>query len=103
MSVKGAKILMISAYPYFAAWFGYAEIVKILAPLTDNPNTPDKYGVTPIYRAAYLGHTEIVKILAPLTGNPNASDETGQTPIHMAALNGHTEIVKILANCRTYV
>ena len=28
------------------------EIVKILAPLADNPNAPDKYGHTPIYRAA---------------------------------------------------
>ena len=40
------------------------EIVKILAPLTDNPNAPDKFGQTPIWMAASRGHTEIVKILA---------------------------------------
>ena len=45
------------------------EIVKILAPLTDNPNAPDEDGKIPILR-----HTEIVKILAPLTDNANAPD-----------------------------
>ena len=73
------------------------EIVKILAPLTDNPHAPDNIGRTPIHRAADKGHTEIVKILAPLTENPNAPDEDGETPIYWAAQNGHTEIVKILA------
>ena len=73
------------------------EIVKILAPLTDNPNAPDEEGVTPIFWAACCGNTEIVKILAPLTDNPNAPDEYGHTPIYVAAKEGHTEIVKILA------
>ena len=36
------------------------EIVKILAPLTDNPNAPDKYGKTPIDLAK---NQEIVNIL----------------------------------------
>ena len=48
------------------------EIVKILAPLTDNPYAPDKDGTNMIHWAAGYGHTEIVKILAPLTDNPNA-------------------------------
>ena len=55
------------------------EIVKILAPLTDNPNAPNKYGETPIQWAALMGYTEIVKILVPLTDNPNAPDRYGQT------------------------
>ena len=74
------------------------EIVKILAPLTNNPNAPDgRNGETPIHRAAENGHTEIVKILAPLTDNPNASDKGGLTPIYWAALKGFKEIIKILA------
>ena len=75
------------------------EVVKILAPLTDNLayTDPNYYGRTPINRAAMSGHTEIVKILAPLTDNPNAPDRFGKTPIYWAALKGHTEIVKILA------
>ena len=51
---------------------GKAE--KELNNIRENPNTPNKYGWTPIYRAAYWGDTEIVKILAPLTDNPNAPD-----------------------------
>ena len=75
------------------------EIVKILAPWTDNPNTPNNLGITPISWAADRGHTEIVQILAPLTDNPNdAPNEYKWTPIHRAAQNGNTEIVKILAS-----
>ena len=74
------------------------EMIKILAPLTENPNAPDKYGSTPIYNATYhSGHTAIVKILAALTDNPNTPDDHGRTPIYWAACNGHTEIVEILA------
>ena len=76
---------------------GHTEIVKILAPLTDNPNAPNKNGNTLILYAASNGHTEIVKILIPLTDNPNAPNEIGWTPIHYAASNGQIEIVKILA------
>ena len=93
------------------------EIVKILPPLTDNPNAPNKngetpiiwaanlgpfdaqsqYGETPIYWATIMGYSEIVKILVPLTDNPNAPDNYGETPIYVATINGHTQIVKILA------
>ena len=66
-----------------AAENGHTEIVKILAPLTDNPNAPDENGRTPIHWAAYYGHTEIVKILAPLTDNPNAPDWRGKTPSYV--------------------
>ena len=31
-----------------AAWNGHIEIVKILAPLTDNPNAPNNFGHTPM-------------------------------------------------------
>ena len=46
------------------------EIVKILPPLTDNPNGADEVGQTAIHRAAYNGHTEIVEILASLIDSP---------------------------------
>ena len=73
------------------------EIVKILAPLTDNPNTPDEIRNTPIHQAAYEGHTEIVKILMPMTDNANTPNEGGFTPIHYATNHGHSEIVQLLA------
>ena len=72
------------------------EIVKILAPLTDNPNAPDENGWTPIHEAALNGHTEIVKILTPLTNNPNAPNNNGRTPIQDAT---NVEICRILKAC----
>ena len=81
-----------------AAQDGCTEIVKILAPLTDNPNAPSKNGNTPIYWAAHDGHIEIVKFLAPLSENANAPNNNGVTPIYIAAQNGHTEIVNFLSS-----
>ena len=60
----------------WAAKTGQTEIVKFLAPLTANSNSPIKDGTTPIYWAAKNGHIEIVKVLASLTANPN------QTLVH---------------------
>ena len=54
--------------------------MKLLAPLTENPNAPDFNGISPIYIAAGNGETEIVKTLIHLTENPNASDISGKTP-----------------------
>ena len=47
---------------HHAAQNGHTEMVKILAPLTENPNALDGFGLTPIHHAASYGHTEIVKI-----------------------------------------
>ena len=69
------------------------EIVKILAPLTDNPNAPDEYGATPIFWAAFYGYTEIVKILVPLTDNPNAPNKHGKTP---SSVTKNVEIKRLL-------
>ena len=82
---------------HHAADLGYTDIVKIWAPLVENPNVADEEGRTPIYEAAIWGFTEIVKLLAPLVDNPNVADVEGRTPIFMAADGGSTEIVKILA------
>ena len=40
-----------------AVYNGHTEIVRILAPLADNPNAPNKdiSGDTPIYRSALYG------------------------------------------------
>ena len=73
------------------------KIIKIIAPLMDNPNSPNASGSTPILFSALNGHTEIVKILAPLTSNPNAPNKWGDIPIYWASVKGYTEIVKILA------
>ena len=86
----------------WAAIYGHTKIVKIMATLSDIPNSwyndDAKYdnGRTPIFMATCNGHTEIVKILAPLTDNPNAPDNNGLYPIDIASFHGRTEIVKIL-------
>ena len=73
------------------------EIVKILVPLTDNPNAQNDFGETPIFWSAINGNIEMIKILLPWTNNPNAVNNMGQTPIYTATCHGHAEIVKILA------
>ena len=85
---------------HLAAENGHTEIVKILAPLTDNPNASNEAGITPIYLAAKNGHTEIVKILAPLTDNPNAPDKQGKTPIELAKNAEIREILETLETSR---
>ena len=74
------------------------EFVKIMAPLTDNLNAPNKHGETPILKAAYKGHTEIVKILASLTDNPNAPNNNGFTP---SAVTTNADILRILKSFKT--
>ena len=81
-----------------AAWYGNAEIVKILAPLDDNLDIQEEFGETAIICAAKRGHTEVVKILAPLTDNLNYPNYFVKRIIDQAAAKGHTEIVKILAS-----
>ena len=84
----------------------YAEIIQILAPLSENPNAPFVYngrnahlgptGWTPIHHSADKGIVKVVRILAPLCVNPNEPDVKGRTPIHHAAKNGHAEVIEIL-------
>ena len=62
---------------HLAARCGHTEIVKILAPLSDNPNANNN-GTTPIHDAALNRHTSIFKILVPLTENPNAPNKWGK-------------------------
>ena len=99
----GKKILK-SFYFTFRSSNEDMQIVKLLAPLTENFNPK----IQASFRDKILKcckkwessdeDTEIIKILAPLTDNLNAPNKHGITPIHWAAWNGHTEIVKILVS-----
>ena len=83
-----------------AAANGFTEVVKVLAPVTDNPNAfhiSFDTRLTPIWFAACNGHTEIVKTLATWTENPNHGIEP-YYPIGSAACNGHIEVVKYLTS-----
>ena len=50
---------------------GYTEIVRILAPLADNPNARNSFGKSPLDYAKKSGNQEMVKILAPFADNRN--------------------------------
>ena len=73
-------------------------VQKFLAPLTENPNAPNKNGWTPIHKAAMNGYTEIVKILVSLTENPNAPNNDEETPSSVAK---NAEIRRILESFMT--
>ena len=75
----------------------YTEVVKILAPLVDNPNVQNLYGCTSLQVAAEEGYTDIFKLLASRVENPNAPHLDGWTSLQVAALKGYTEIFKFLA------
>ena len=63
---------------------GYSDllnVVKILAPISKNPNAKDPEGWTPIARAATNCQLEFVKALVPYCDNPNAVSFDGFTPL----------------------
>ena len=81
------------------------DIIKILAPLTLNPNYYHYQGRyqwwTPIFLAAKEGHTEIVKLLSDMSDDPNSSSNGDHvfgdnTPMQTACENGHNEVVEVL-------
>ena len=89
---------------YWASENGHSDVVKVLAPISNNPNAPDHgiNGCTPILLAAMNGHVEVIKVLAQLTENPNESNYDGETPMYVAAENGHANVIKILAPLTKY-
>ena len=63
---------------YEAAFYGHTEIVRILAPLTDNPNAPDENGNTPINMASRYGYIEFV--------NVGARTQSSKQKIHLLGM-----------------
>ena len=83
-----------------AAIIGNVEIIKILAPFTDNPNPEDDSDLTPIDIAVDEGHLKIVQILVSLGKNPLLSG-SGRYPRSKSLQNaidkGYVDMVKVLA------
>ena len=88
---------------YDAAERGDFEIIKVVAPLMDNPNSDFTILVgggesiiscTPIYCASKYGHLEIVKFLVPLSDNIAASEL--QLMIWHTQRKDHPHVVRYL-------
>ena len=68
-------ILMLQITPiYWATYHGHTESVKILAPLADNPNAPDKFGNTPTKSTM---NVKIHRIKESFTSNTKSKDPDG--------------------------
>ena len=62
-----------------------------------DPEKPNEYGQTPLWRAAFGGHEGVVKILLGCDDvNPNKPDNYGRTPLLRAAASERAGVVKIL-------
>ena len=80
---------------------GNLEIIKILAPVTEEPNVNDDGGLTPIHIAVEQGDLKIVQFLAPLAKNLDSTSSYGgiadETAAVLAYRKGHLDMFKILA------
>merc|ERR1712183_738130 len=86
-----------------AAGKGHLEVVKILAPLLENPNASpyddESHPLrnwTPIYKASRSGHLEIIKFLAPLSDDltPEAINEARE----IADLYNHDHVLRYFSS-----
>jgi len=73
------------------------EVVRVLATLGANVDTPDNYGVTPAFVAAHKGQVEVVRLLAKLGAGIETPNNEGATPAWIAAQEGQVEVVRLLA------
>lgn len=63
---------------------------------TDEINTIDEYGFTPLIEAAIVDNFEISQLLLKQGANPNQQDVTGGTALHWAVENNHLALCKML-------
>ena len=62
-----------------AAWYGKAEMVKLLLERGADIDMKNKYGDTPIHQAAENGRTDIVKVLLSAGADPYITNKKGET------------------------
>ena len=81
---------------YLAAFWGFADIVKLLLKAGAKTDVIYSLGDTPLHRAAYKGYEEIVKLLLDFGVEVNATNKYGETALHEAAFYGSEDIVQAL-------
>lgn len=83
---------------YWAARFGYQDIVQALVARNAMINTKNNNGWTPLQEAAENGHANIVDLLIAKGAQINTQDNEGRTALFWAAKEGHAEIIQFLLN-----
>jgi ankyrin repeat protein len=81
-----------------AAQVGHVDVIKTLADLGADVNTPSNDGFTPVAIAAQKGRVDAIKTLVDLGADTNTPTNDGCTPVFRAAQLGHVDVIKILAN-----
>jgi len=81
---------------HWAACYGHANIIELLAsrgaPLDDG----DLEGFTPLHVAAGQDHTNVVESLLSCGANATSADVSGNSPLHMASSEGNLDVAKAL-------
>jgi len=84
---------------HIAANAGKLDVVKHLIKMGLLVDTPDRFGLTPLYYAAYKGHLDIVKYFVEnFSVNINRMNLFGQTLLDMAKRNKHSRVAEYLEN-----
>ncbi|RJE21197.1 Phosphorylase superfamily [Aspergillus sclerotialis] len=81
---------------HLAAYFGLEHEMCLLLGHSNQAETRDTYGRTPLSWAARDGHLAIVQLLLKYGGDPDSRDRNGQTPLSLAASKGHREVALLL-------
>jgi ankyrin repeat protein len=81
-----------------AAGWADAKQVKAVLRAGADPNLPDRYGSTPLYRASVQNMPDNVRVLLVAGADPNRESGTGEEglPLCGAACWGHRAVVKEL-------
>jgi ankyrin repeat protein len=87
---------------HFAAFFGKAEVARILleAGAEVNAVADNEMRVQPLHSAAAGRHLEVCRLLLAAGADVNARQAGGYTPLHAAARNGDPELVELFLSAQ---
>lgn len=87
---------------HFAAFFGKAEVARILldAGAGVNAVADNEMHVQPLHSAAAGRHLEACRLLLAAGADVNARQAGGFTPLHAAAQNGDPELVELFLSAQ---